>query len=371
MHAHVLDSEHDLKMIEDEKFRVERDCKEQVEILQKKYENLEDDLKQVNTRLAEKHEQLKATDTELIVTKQKSEEKSKEIIRLKGEIARLDDELKKTQSDKRGLMTDLDTSESRNKDARAEIEAMTELNEKLSASNKTGLEREQDLSEEIKKLDLKIADLTGKNEAFKKTIESKDKELDTLTEARRANQREIDSLRNKCRETEDLLAESTQREKDMEAQIGELSSHLTNANSTLDSKEELIILLNKKIHDGEEKLGESEADVQRLRKETDVMHGLLEKYKSDIEFQRKLREEQTLKKYELEQQKKKLELDALTREREAEAAKKELNKAQDSKDRLLDERLQLSQELEALKEHAELLESQNNSVLFRVANQPL
>ena len=107
---------------------------------------------------------------------------------------------------------------------------------------------------------------------------------------------------------------------------------------------------------------ETREETQKLQKDNDVLQSLLEKYKGDASFHKKVRDNEVVKKLEIEQEKKRLEREVLDKEIETRNVKKELEKVQEHKEILLDSHYQMNQELDALKEHAELLESQNKNV---------
>lgn len=362
VHRELLDAEHHLKLLEDEKFRTERDAKEREDALHLKIDDLQDDLKRLNDILAAKQEQLKDTDTELIETKKRCDFLMRELARLKGDIGSLETSFKDLQAENRTLHSKFEASEAQSKAAHNEIDSLALLNDRLTKDNTERADKEREYERELHSLETELQRTRLEGDALKRNCAAKDKELENLENSRLVLRRELDSLKGDCARYEDQLDEREHKIKDMEGQLAELNNHLTITISKVESRENYINSLNDKVTKAEEKSIRSEGELSRLKKENDSLHNLLDKYREDVETQKKYREDQMLEKYELEQQRKQLEREALSKDIEARTAKRELEKIQETKDRLMGDRYQLNQELEALKEHAELLESQNDNV---------
>jgi len=362
VHADLLEAEYQLKLLDDEKYRIERDAKEREDGLQLKIDDLQDDLKRLSNILNGKQEQLKATDTELIETKKRCDFLMKELARLKNDIGTLEANFKDMQTENRMLQSKMEASETQNKAAHNEINSLVIMNEKLTKINTDKVNKEREYERNIHDLGAEIQRFKMENEALKRNNASKDKQLEIIENSRVTLRQEVDSLKGNCSRYEDQLDERDHKIKDMEGQLSELNNHLTITMSKIESRENYINSLNDKVTKAEERSIRAESEASRLKKENDSLHNLLDKYRSDIEGHKKFKEDQMMQKYELEQQKKQLEREVLSRDIEARTVKRELEKLQDVKDKLADDRYQLNQELEALKEHAELLESQNDNV---------
>jgi len=362
VHADLLEAEYQLKLLGDEKYRIERDAKEREDGLQLRIDDLQDDLKRLSNILNGKQEQLKATDTDLIETKKRCDFLMKELARLKNDIGTLEANFKDIQAENRMLQSKMEASETQNKAAHNEIDSLMMMNERLTKINTDKINKEREYEKDIRDLEGEIQRFKVENEALKRNNVSKDKELEIIENSKMTLRREVDSLKGSCSRYEDQLDERDHKIKDMEEQLSQLNNRLTITMSKIDSRENYINSLNDKVTKAEERSIRAESEASRLKKENDSLHNLLDKYRSDIEAHKKFKEDQMMQKYELEQQKKQLEREVLSKDIEARTAKRELEKLQDVKDKLADDRYQLNQELEALKEHAELLESQNDNV---------
>eukprot|EP00826_Nyctotherus_ovalis_P017029 TRINITY_DN14973_c0_g1_i7.p1 TRINITY_DN14973_c0_g1~~TRINITY_DN14973_c0_g1_i7.p1 ORF type:complete len:314 (+),score=124.55 TRINITY_DN14973_c0_g1_i7:508-1449(+) len=286
----------------------------------------------------------------------------RELARLKGDIGSLETSFKDLQAENRTLQSKCEASEAQNKAAHSEIDSLALLNERLTKDNTDRADKEREYEREVRDLETELQRMKLENDALKRSCSSKDKELENVENSRLILRRELDSLKGDCARYEDQLDEREHKIKDMEGQLSELNNHLTITISKVESRENYINSLNDKVTKAEEKSIRTEGELSRLKKENESLHNLLDKYREDVEQQKKYREDQMMQKYELEQQRKQLEREALSKDIEARTAKRELEKIQEAKDRLMGDRYQLNQELEALKEHAELLESQNDNV---------
>ena len=300
VHAELLDAEHHIKLLEDEKYRTERDAKEREDALNLKIDDLQDDLKRLSDLLASKQEQLKATDTELIETKKRCDFLMKELARLKGDIASLEDNFKNIQAEKRILQSKIDTCEAQNNAASNEIESLTAVNEKLTRFNNEKAEKEREYTKEIHNLEGHLQSLDLENENLKRSNVAKDKELDGLDEAKARLQHDIDDLKGRCAQYEDQLDERDHKIKDMEGQLSELNNHLTITMSKIESRENHINTLNDKASMTEERAIRYYGEAAKLKHENESLRDLLDKYRNDVKMHKKLREAQIENKYELQ-----------------------------------------------------------------------
>jgi len=362
VHAQLLDAEHYLKLLQDEKLRLERDSKEREDALKLKIDDIQDDYKRLKAILDDKQEELTICDGELIAAKNRCDELMREIHELKDIIITLEEEHKNDESEKYALQAKMGAIEEHSKAARNEIDSLVRINEKLTKFNDEKTAKEREYQNELRDMDTRIQSLELECEKLKLNNSDKDKEMDRLNNSRAILQQRIEEFKGNCNSYEEELDSREQKMKDMEGQLAELNNHLTLALSKIESNENYIDNLNSKVNKAEENLIRADGEISRLQKENDSLHELLERYKNDAEMHKKMREEQTLKKYELEKMKNRLEKEAKDKELEARNTRRQLEKVKDSQDKLMSDHYQLNQELEALKEHAEVLENQNNDV---------
>ena len=100
-------------------------------------------------------------------------------------------------------------------------------------------------------------------------------------------------------------------------------------------------------------------ELRKLKETNENLQQLLDEYRKDVDFQKKLHEIEISKKREAEIEKKKMENETLSKNIEVIYTRKELEKVKDMNDQLLEDKEQLGKELDALKQHAEILKTQN------------
>ena len=103
-------------------------------------------------------------------------------------------------------------------------------------------------------------------------------------------------------------------------------------------------------------------EIYRLQAANEGLQMLLNKYRNDMSEHRKFAEEMSNKRTKLQEQKDRLSRETLAKKLEAQTAKEELKKLKGSHGRLMEDHANTAQELEALKDHTLLLESQNWTV---------
>jgi len=98
------------------------------------------------------------------------------------------------------------------------------------------------------------------------------------------------------------------------------------------------------------------------------MSVIAENYRREGELNKRLRDEQAIRARELEIEKTRLEKEALNKEVEALSAKKNLNKANELMNELHEGKYYIEKELNAMKEHTNVLERQNLNLHNEIQN---
>eukprot|EP01022_Parablepharisma_sp_SALTPOND_P034420 TRINITY_DN91724_c0_g1_i1.p1 TRINITY_DN91724_c0_g1~~TRINITY_DN91724_c0_g1_i1.p1 ORF type:complete len:415 (+),score=92.32 TRINITY_DN91724_c0_g1_i1:381-1625(+) len=327
-------------------------------------QNLEEDFARLNTLLEEKHQQLLNTDKALTEAKGIIEQKGKEIAKLKAEASKHVEEATRVFKEKRDVERDLANALERQKAAQEDVQKLESLNDSLVNENKEFQEKVQDLAIENSKLKDDLDSTSREAETLSKNLQQKEKELEANREARRNNQKEIEKLSslNTKISGENLNLNRALSEK--ESELERLKKQCEDTLRLLDTREEELVDLNKNMEGIENRLLDTEERLARTQRENDTIKTQYIKAKEEIISQKKLRDDELIKAHELEQEKKRLEREALNKDLEARSAKRELEKVHEDQAKLLEGHSQLSQELEALREHTGLLETQNFSVFF-------
>lgn len=362
LHGQYLDIEHKCKLLQEEQYKSERDSKDRENILLKKIANLEEDANRLNDSLNEKHQHLKETDEELQKYKSAHEDRLKEISRLKTENALATEETFKVYQEKKAVEKELNGLLEAKKLADLEIDRLISLNERLSEANKEVSEAEKEKRKENEDLIRELEEVKSNLADREKECQARDKELDALNEARKANQKEYEKLTALKNKLEEEKTDLIKKLHEQETKIANIDKQYENLNEISESKEERLNELKGLLNASEEKVRNYDAELLRLQKENGQLQTLITRYKEDLASCKKSREADAVRKLELEQEIRRLEREALAKEAETSSVKRELVKVSEHKDKLLDGNYQLSQELEAFKEHSSVLEGQNTVV---------
>ncbi len=355
------------KLLQEEKARAERDAREREDLLLNKSDLLQGELKRLSDTSSDKQRQVKDTEVELNAYKDLVAEKNGEIAKLKDELARYTEESDSLSNAKRNAEADLDVLREGRKAAQTEVERLRSLNDNLVRAQAQSKDKEQDSAQEAYGLGRKLDDLTTQLEMVQKDRAQRENEADVAAENRMMKQKELDGIavnNSRLREENRMLSD---RVGGLEIELKRLSQRVEDSMTLLDAKEKELRNVKSSANYAEDRSLAANAELGKLKKDNDGLQLLLDKYRNDVEFQKRLREEEAIKKLEVEQDKRRLEKEALNKDLEARSAKRELEKVKDTHGQLLGEKLQLNQELDALKEHTDLLQSQNANVHAREA----
>ena len=364
LQSQLLDLEHRFKVLQEDKARMDMESYERQELQRRKNFNIEEELQRVNGSIIELEKQSGELLSNLNFHKTLVEEKAAEINRLKSDIAALEDENSRIAREKRDAEVDLSVVKKGHLEAKDETDQLLYENEKLKKDQDLAENRYREADLEAAKLSKRVEEAQLELDTVKNLCFQREKDLDAAREGKKFNQAEADTQliknNNLQKEKSDLLKTIDNLNLDIEIIRKKLNDTLT----TIDAKDKDLKAVKMESMDIGVKEFRTREEVSRLQKDNETLGILLEKYKRDSETQKKFRDEESMRKYQLEEEKKKLSRDALLKDIEAQKAKRELEKVQESHDRLLDEREQMSQELSAVKEHTEVLQGQNYTVQF-------
>lgn len=287
------------------------------------------------------------------------EEKDLELDRLKRDLAVLEEQNFKVSKEKRMIEDEIiNLREGR---VRAERE-VTEL-----------ASRKQTLSNEHSLINDRTRDAEDKVRALRNEVQ---KELDRLEIIRRENT-QLDNKLNTVLNGKNITKDRTTQvavvnnrlegdTKNKEQRLEKLKFQLQRSHKVQD---ELIIFLDTlqkelaRVRAGinvpKVSCIEAGERLKELREENETLQRLLDQYRKDINFQKNLREIEAARRRELELERQELQRETRTRDYEVITTKQALANVKDRHDILLEDKVQISEELSALKQHAEVLESQN------------
>lgn len=291
--------------------------------------------------------------------------KSLDISKLNKEIAEIEAENVILRREKRNAQGDLAVVEDSHIAARSEANTLSVYNDKLEAAKYQDEDRLKELKMETLTLEARLREAQTELDGVELLRHQKEKEVD-LAREEKFRVMDSDALLLKNKRLRDEKADFEIKQRDYELQISRANQKLDDVNALIDSRDKEARSIRLSASSVEVKDLAAKEELMKIRKDNEIYSLLLDKYRSDVELQKKLKDEETLRKIQLEEEKKRLEVDALSKSLEARAAMRELEKVQDSHERLLEERSQVAAELDAVKEHSGLLESQNYKVLFNI-----
>eukprot|EP00826_Nyctotherus_ovalis_P010384 TRINITY_DN12743_c0_g2_i1.p1 TRINITY_DN12743_c0_g2~~TRINITY_DN12743_c0_g2_i1.p1 ORF type:complete len:379 (+),score=78.71 TRINITY_DN12743_c0_g2_i1:376-1512(+) len=290
------------------------------------------------------------------------ENRNVDITRLRKLVADLDDESIRIQRARANLQQELQDV----RDARR----FAEQTAARRAEDGDAIKRARDVEEnnlrsavaEAETLSRRLADLQATVDSVERQCEQKDGDVAAMGRMRRQAQEEVDALSVKNTKLQDEKQALLNKIKDLEAQSRLADRKLEDITVLIDAKEKELRTMRSSAAYVESRGTSTRQDLRKLQTDNENLQVLLDKYRNDAQLHKRLRDEEAVRKYQLEEEKKRLSRETLVKSLEAQTVKKELERYQGSHSQLLQEREMVSQELDAIKEHADLLESQNFTV---------
>jgi len=289
-------------------------------------------------------------------------DKDSEIEKLCYEQTKIKEHISKLLEEKNKLETELETIKgyklNKEKDGKESVTSKEELRKNYEDTKNT------------------IIDINNSKEKLKKVIYEAEIEL-------ALNERKVT---NKRRELEDILINNINNNKQVKVQntinsglineteikkrkIEEIKEKLEAVNEQHNEAIKSIIHYDKEIKEFKEDIKaaqsrtlEAEKEVLKLKIDNEIYMKLLQEYKINIESQRRLKELETAKKYEAEQERNEMEKTSFVKEIEKKLIILELEQVKDNHNKLLEDKVYLVEDVDALKKHTELLEIQNNEL---------
>jgi len=217
----------------------------------------------------------------------------------------------------------------------------------------------QDIVDEIRTLRAAIETTNSHFEAITRDNILKEEELNKILRDKKERCIYADQLKN-------INDQYIKYNKQFKKRIEETNSRINSVKKEYDNT---VVLLDKRQKElTRVKVGlsfprisglEASGELRKLRQENSNLQKLLDQYRKDIDFQKKLHEIEVMKKQEMEIKKKELENKALNKHIEVITTIKKLKEVKDVNDQLLGDKEQMGTEINALKQHTELLHTQN------------
>lgn len=364
LNSQLMDLEHRFKLLQEEKDRLEKDGRVQEELQLSKADNMQLDLKSLKETIDVKSRQVADMEGDLIALKKALEDKSGEIAKLRGDLEDFQEQNVKILKEKRDMESDMGLVEEERRRTQDDVNRVALNNEKLSKTQSENSQRVKDNQLEIARLSRLLDGSDAELRILDKQLSEKSNEIAAVREARQADQKESDNLMVDNSRLQSHKHDLELRVKDLELLAARAREKYDDSLTLLGAKEKELKEVRTSTLYADDKAKDSRLLLQKLQGENENLRALMDKYKDDTTVLKKLKEEETIEKLRIEHEKKKIEREALEKEMEARSAKKELEKVQETHDRLLEDKYQIHEELQAVKEHAELLQSQNAKVVI-------
>lgn len=360
--SQIADLEHRFRLVQEEKIRMDTDAKERQELQFRKSSALQENLKRSNIALSEVEAEIREQTRKLEEQKLLIDNRNEEIIKLRNTLGELADEGDRMQRAKDAVEIELRNAHDEHRTVERQVSGFVEESEQLRKVKAIEEDRMHEAAAEVEQLRRRLRDLQAATNAAEQEHVQKAKEIEEANQLQRYTQGEVESLTVKNRQLQDDNEVLGKKMGELEAQLKLANRKLGDVSQLVDEKEkELKAARTGSAYANGQELATRE-ELRKFRHENENLQTLLDKYKNDAQFHKKLREEEANAKLRLEEEKQKLSKEAMVKEAEAQNARRELERYQDSHGQLLEERMMTAQELEALKEHANLLESQNDNV---------
>lgn len=263
---------------------------------------------------------------------------------------------------KKEMEQELAVEVSRRRDAQLEGERFSDSNNQLSVQNRNTedviRENELEIRRLNERLDMANREMADTNAA----VRGNEGSIAVTVDEKQKLQREIESTMVANRRLEDENKELEVRARDLNIQTDQVTGKYKDTLLLIDGKERDLQVLKSNLARSEDRGAEARSQAIKIQQDNKVLQSLLDKYRDDVEVERRLREQEVARKLAVEEEKKRVERELVSNEMAARSAKKELELVQATKNQLADNHYQLNSELYALKEHAELLETQNSKV---------
>jgi len=368
LNSQIHDLAHRFRLLQDEKNRIEVEARDKEMSQLNRHESLKGEVQRMNVLLDNTEQELKKKLSELSLQKALIENRNVDITRLRKLVADMEDEGIRIHRARNDLQQELEAARNARRLAEQGATRRAEDGRAIRKAREVEESRLRSAVAEAEKLSKRLIDLQATIDSIERQSEQKDEEAIAISKMKRQTQDEVDSLilkNNRLQEDKQALLNKI---KDLEAQSRLADRKLEDISVLIDAKEKELKTMRSSSVYVENKGAATRQDLRKLQIENENLQVFLDKYRSNAQLHKHLRDKEAQMKYQLEEEKNKLSREALAKSLEAQTAKKELEKYQGSHNQLLQEREIVSQELEAVKEHANLLESQNMTVFLHLTN---
>lgn len=320
----------------------------------RKNEDSQMEARRMEDTLESKERYLKDLNDELYSIRSLLEAKESEALRLRKDQAAYEEAIGRGVDNTRVLEDEVRVLKHGHLSAKKDAEALAYEAEHLNSERAAMGSRVRDIEDEIVYLRQKVRDEESRLEAARIAKERREAELAAMR-----YREEMDTWGMCNARLENDNRELSQRVADAELQVMKLKRRCEDNSVLLESKARDLSQLRMSLSYSPRRSESMYAELRKAREDNEALQRMLDRYREDANFQKRLTDIEAGRKIELEMEKRKLESETLSKDLEARMARKELERVKNTRDMLLENRSQINEELNALKEHAEVLENQN------------
>lgn len=356
----LVELERQFTELQEEKRRNEREFKEW--LANNTTSSARTELQSLQTELNDKQEEAARLKKELSACVDLLNEKDKEIEKLYCDQKSLKEQNKNRLDVKSDIEKRLAVVQTSKLNEERSSKEMIEIKEKLSKDCDAVRSKKLFISEDREKLKAAIEEAEAKLAASKRrNLQDGHKFEDILVNEQTANKK----IKVQSEFSEELASEGemmAQRIKEMETRLEVAGRQYAEAMNCVGNYDRQVRQYKAETQSAQAKELEVQRELLKLRVDNEVYTKLLHDYKADAETQKKLKALETARKHEAEHELNRLEKESLVKEMAKRAIVRELEQVKGSHHKLLEDRRQLSEGIEALAKHAKILQSQNKEL---------
>eukprot|EP00826_Nyctotherus_ovalis_P047476 TRINITY_DN5463_c0_g7_i2.p1 TRINITY_DN5463_c0_g7~~TRINITY_DN5463_c0_g7_i2.p1 ORF type:complete len:429 (-),score=114.25 TRINITY_DN5463_c0_g7_i2:103-1389(-) len=357
-----MDLERRFKLLQEEKQRTQQHSKQRCSLSSKKTDSSLMEMRRSEDTLANRERDLSELKGEIACSDTALSKKEEEVRRLRLDQVAYEESIEKLLREKRLLEDDLRSVEQGQIDAKRKAESLVVENERLDSERAMAGNRTRDVEEELIILRKKLEDEELRLEIARRGNMQREKELTAILGSRSYNNEEVTRIAAVNLRLQNDNKEIALRIADIEAQLAKTREHCDDGEIILGGKQKELAQVKSDAGHLEDRRLLLMGEVRKAREGNETLQRLLDKYREDTEFQKRLRDVEAARRVELQLEKRRLQSETLSKDMEVRSTRKELEQVRSSHEHLLENRQQIGDELIALKHHAELLEAQNMSL---------
>eukprot|EP00826_Nyctotherus_ovalis_P036902 TRINITY_DN3317_c0_g3_i1.p1 TRINITY_DN3317_c0_g3~~TRINITY_DN3317_c0_g3_i1.p1 ORF type:complete len:282 (-),score=105.60 TRINITY_DN3317_c0_g3_i1:22-867(-) len=258
--------------------------------------------------LDDKQQQIRNLESELLRLKDLAGRRTDEIGLVSREISIAAASAGELVKRKKEMEQELAVEVSRRRDAQLEGERLSDSNNQLSVQNRNTedviKENELEIRRLNERLDIANREMADTNAA----VRGNEGSIAVTVDEKQKLQREIESTMVANRRLGDENKELEMRARDLNVQIDQVMAKYKDNLLLIDGKERDLQVLKSNLARSEDRGAEVRGQAIKTLQDNKVLQSLLDKYRDDVEAERRLREQEVARKLAVEEEKKRLEL---------------------------------------------------------------